>query len=66
MRCPSIPETPVTKTIAGALCAYEVVALVTPLPTITVLTKRWPVIGAALIGALVVHFWVPTPQPLAT
>ena len=65
MRCPSIPETNATKALVSVLCAYEVTAIVSGrVPTITALHRRWPAIGVALVGALVVHFWVPTPEPL--
>lgn len=57
-----IPETPVTKTLVGGICAYEVAALATGgrLPTITALNRRWPVVGAVLVVALAVHFRTPT------
>ena len=64
MRCPAIPETPVVKTVVAALCTYEVAAIGSSgrLPTITALDKRFRVIGAAIVVALAVHFWVPTPD----
>lgn len=68
MRCPTIPETPVVKAAVACLCAYETTAIIsgfvptmTTLPTITVLNHRWPAIGAALVGALALHFWGPDP-----
>jgi hypothetical protein len=64
MRCPAIPETPVTKAVVAALCTYEVAAIGSGgrLPTITALDKRWRFIGAAIVGALAIHFWAPTPD----
>jgi hypothetical protein len=71
MRCPAIPETPVVKAAVAAICTYETAAIISgfvppmpTLPTITALTKRWPAIGVALVGALAIHFWVPTPDAL--
>lgn len=62
MRCPAIPETPATKALVATLCAYEVAAITTSVvPTITALHRRWPVVGAVLVGALAIHFWAPTP-----
>lgn len=62
MRCPAIPETPVTKTVVAALCAYEVGAICSGrYPTITALHRRWPALGAAIVGALAIHFWAPLP-----
>lgn len=59
---PSIPETPTTKAIVAALCAYECAAITTGrVPTITTLNRRHPVIGVALVGALALHFWTPAP-----
>lgn len=64
----SIPETTVTKGIVAGICTYETVAIlsgfvpnVPTLPTITVLNRRHPVIGVALVGALALHFWTPAP-----
>lgn len=52
-----IPETPATKALVALLCSYEVVAIVSGrVPTITAYHRRWPVVGAALLGALAVHF----------
>ena len=54
-----IPETPATKALVATLCAYECAAITTGrVPTITALNRRWPVVGAVLVGALAVHFWV--------
>lgn len=54
-----IPETPLTKGVVAALCAYETAAICTGrVPTITALNHRWPVVGVALVGALALHFWV--------
>lgn len=55
-----IPETPATKALVAALCAYEVAAIATGrIPTITALNRRFPLIGAALLGALAIHFYTP-------
>lgn len=60
-----IPETPAVKAAVAALCAYEAVAICTGrVPTITALNRRWPVVGAALVTALAVHFWAPVPVVL--
>lgn len=57
MRHLIIPETPLTKAIVAALCAYEVAAITTSrVPTITALHRRWPAVGAVLVGALALHF----------
>jgi hypothetical protein len=62
MSRPHIPETPLTKGIVAALCTYEAAAICTGrVPTITALNRRWPVVGAALVGALALHFWTPVP-----
>lgn len=62
MRHLVIPETPITKAIVAGLCTYEVAAITTGrVPTITALNRRWPIVGAALVGALALHFWTPTP-----
>lgn len=59
MRYLVIPETPATKALVATLCAYEVAAITTSrVPTITALNRRWPVVGAAIVGALAIHFWV--------
>lgn len=42
--------------VVGLLCGYECVALVTPLPTISELVKRYPLLGVALL-ALLGHHW---------
>lgn len=53
----AIPETPLTKTLVAGLCAYEVAAITTSaVPTITALNRRWPVLGAAIVVALGIHF----------
>ncbi len=60
MRRVSIPETRNTKALVVALCTYETAAITTGrVPTLTALHRRWPVVGLALVGALVVHFWAP-------
>lgn len=60
MRRLAIPETRQTKALVVALCGYEVAAIVTGrTPTLTALHRRWPIVGAALIGALALHFWTP-------
>ena len=59
MRRLAIPETGTTKALVAALCSYETLAITTGrVPTITTLNRRWPVVGAVLVGALAVHFWV--------
>ena len=59
---PYIPETPLTKGVVAALCTWEVAAITTGrVPTITALNRRWPVVGAVLVGALALHFWTPAP-----
>lgn len=53
-----IPETPATKAVVAALCAYEVAAITTGrTPTITALNRRCPALGAVIVGALAVHFF---------
>lgn len=60
MRRVCIPETRSTKALVVALCGYESAAIITGrIPTLTALHRRWPVVGIALVGALVVHFWAP-------
>lgn len=62
MRRVHIPETPATKAVVAALCAWEVAAICTGrVPTITALNRRHPAIGVALVGALALHFWTPAP-----
>ena len=66
MRRPSIPETSATKALVSVLCAYEVTAICSGrVPTITALHRRWPIVGVALVGALVVHFWAPVREAVA-
>lgn len=66
MRRLTIPETPIVKAGVAGLCAYETTAIISglvpslpTLPTITALHHRWPVIGAAIVVVLAVHFWTP-------
>ena len=62
MRRLHVPETPLTKAVVAALCAYETTAICTGrVPTITALNRRWPAVGAVLVGALALHFWTPAP-----
>lgn len=62
MRGMSIPETPETKALVVALCGYEIAAILTGrLPTLTAINSRHPALGVVLVGALAVHFWIPTP-----
>lgn len=62
MRRMHIPENRTTKAVVAALCSWEVVAITTGrVPTITTLNRRHPVIGVAIVGALVLHFWTPAP-----
>ena len=62
MRRVHIPETPLTKAVVTALCAWEVAAITTGrVPTITTLNRRHPVVGVVLVGALALHFWTPAP-----
>lgn len=58
-----IPETRETKALVSVLCAYEITAIVSGrVPTITALNTRWPLIGAAIVGALIIHFWPPVKE----
>ena len=62
MRRVHIPETPATKAVVAALCAWEVAAITTGrVPTITTLNRRYPALGVVLVGALALHFWTPAP-----
>lgn len=56
-----IPETSTTKAIVSVLCAYECVAIQTRLPTLTALHRRQPIVGTAIVAALVVHFFFSRP-----
>lgn len=69
MRCPAIPESPAVKAVVAGFCTYETTAILSgfmpaapTLPTITALHRRWPVVGAVIVLALVIHFWVPAPD----
>jgi hypothetical protein len=42
--------------LATSLCAYEIVALWSPLPTITNIVHRLPVLKAPVLAVLDVHF----------
>jgi hypothetical protein len=57
----TIPETPLTKAVVAGLCGYEVAAIASRgrVPTITALSRRWPVVGAVIVTALAVHFTTP-------
>lgn len=60
MRHLCIPETRHTKALVVALCGYEIGAITTGrVPTLTAMHRRWPIVGLALVSALVVHFWAP-------
>lgn len=62
-----IPETPTTKALVAAVCTYETVAILTGrFPTITTLSHRHPIVGAAIVLALAIHFLPTTPAPPAT
>lgn len=47
------------RAIVSAICSYELVALWTPLPTITWLSHRHPWLGDAIKEALDQHFIPP-------
>jgi hypothetical protein len=51
------------KVIAG-LCGYECLALLpgSPLPTISELVDRYPIIGFVLLGALAHHWYIEDPD----
>jgi hypothetical protein len=44
--------------VVAVLCGWEVVALFSPLPTISQMVKRQPLLGVALIALLVDHWWL--------
>lgn len=46
------------RVVVTALCAYEVVALRTPPPTISQVVGKCPAVGVALIGLLAHHWFV--------
>lgn len=48
------------RTVIVAGCAYEILALLdpVPLPTISELVRRHPVVGVALLALLGQHFWL--------
>lgn len=47
-----------------ALCSWEVAALLTRrVPTLSELVRRSPLIGAALLGALVHHWYIEQETP---
>lgn len=51
---------PYLKALVAVACAYEVVAITTgKLPTVTRITRRYPVVGVAVLAVLAKHF-----QPL--
>ena len=53
-----VEESRPVKIIVAGLCGYETVAITTGLcPTITRLHRDRPVIGAAIVVALIWHFW---------
>lgn len=61
----AIPETPATKALVAALCAYEVTAILSGrVPTLTALHRRWPVVGFGLVLAQIIHFWDDPPTPV--
>lgn len=49
------------RTVVLTACGYEVVALVTPLPTISELVKRRPPLGVVLLLMLGHHWFVERP-----
>lgn len=49
------------RTVVASLCAYEVVALASPLPTISELVKRRPPAGVVLLMLLAHHWYLETP-----
>lgn len=58
----AIPETRETKALVMLACTYEVAAIGSNrLPTITALHRRWPILGAAIVAALTIHFFTPDP-----
>lgn len=46
--------------VIATICGYELVALIprSPLPPISDLVRRWPVVGAVLLLALTHHWYV--------
>lgn len=55
-----VEESRPVKVIVAALCGYETVAITTGLfPTVTRLHRDHPIIGVAIISALVWHFLPP-------
>jgi hypothetical protein len=52
--------------VVGALCAYEVVALTTPLPTISNVVRSAPPVGYVLLALLAHHWFVEDIECLAT
>lgn len=51
------------RAIVSAICAYELIALWTPLPTITRITHLHPWVGDAIREALDQHFTPPLESP---
>lgn len=48
---------PVLRALVAAICAYEVVAIVTrKVPTVSRIARRYPVAGAVVLAGLARHF----------
>lgn len=64
MRRAVIPENRATKTILLGIFAYEAAALPekSPLPSITALNERRPLVGVTILIALGLHFYA-KPRP---
>lgn len=50
-------ESAPVRAMATTVAAYEIIALWTDLPTITRLKDKYPPLGAAIVGVVVVHFY---------
>jgi hypothetical protein len=53
------------KRVVALLCAYEVVALHTPLPTITAIVRQFPLLGVLLLALLAHHWFIELEEELA-
>lgn len=55
-----VEETPGVKAVVATVCAYETAAIVTgAVPTLTSIHRKHPVVGVAIVAALVWHFLPP-------